>query len=292
MADRLVSVFPERGGFLVRAAETTELVEEARRRHRLSPTATAALGRALTGATLLGSLLKGDASVLLQWRGDGPLGAVVAEGRPDLSVRGYVQNPQADLPSRDGKLDVGGGVGKGDLVVVRDLGLKEPYVSTAPIQTGEIAEDLAYYLLTSEQIPSAVALGVFVAPDYRVGAAGGILVEALPDATDEDLDRLVENFGRLGGVTDLLRDGGLDAVLERALEGIPYEVRNLGTPAFRCRCSPERLDATLAALGPGEAQKLLEEEGEIRVSCTFCATEWIRRALDGPWERADGRAEG
>ncbi|WP_025322462.1 Hsp33 family molecular chaperone HslO [Deferrisoma camini] len=289
MADRVVAVFPRGGGFLVRAAETTALAEEARRRHNLSPTATAALGRALTGAALLGSLGKGEASVLLQWRGDGPLGAVVAEGRADLAVRGYVQNPQADLPSRDGKLDVGGGVGKGELVVVRDLGLKEPYVSTAPIQTGEVAEDLAYYLLTSEQIPSAVALGVYVAPDYRVGAAGGVLVEALPDATDRDLDRLVENFSRLGGVTELLREGGLDAVLDRALAGLEYEVEELGTPEFRCRCNEERLDATLAALGPDEARRLLEEKGEIRVTCSFCGTEWIRRSLDGPWARASGR---
>jgi len=288
VADRAVAAFPEAGALLVRAAETTDLVEEARRRHGTSPTATAALGRALTGALLLGTLLKGDASVLLQWRGDGPLGAVVAEGRPDLTARGYVARPEADVPPRGGKIDVGAAVGRsGDLVVVKDLGLKEPYVSTVPIQTGEIGDDLAYYLTVSEQIPSAVGLGVFITPEYRVGAAGGILVQALPGAPDEVVERVAENLEALGGVTEGIRAGrGIEGVLERVLAGLAYRVQPLGTPRFRCRCSPGRLDATLAALGPDEARRLLDEEGVIRARCAFCGTEWVRRDLDGPWERA------
>ena len=288
MADRVLAAFPEAGALLVRAAQTTDLVEEARRRHGTSPTATAALGRALTGALLLGSLLKGDTSILLQWRGDGPLGAVVAEGRPDFTARGYVARPAADVPPREGKIDVGTAVGRsGDLVVVKDLGLGEPYVSTVPIQTGEIGDDLAYYLTVSEQVPSAVGLGVFITPEYRVGAAGGILVEALPGAPDEAVERVAENLVSLGAVTDVIRAGeGIEGVLGRVLAGIPYRVEALGVPRFRCRCSPERLDATLAALGPGEARRLLEEEGAIRARCGFCGAEWVRRALDGPWERA------
>ncbi len=284
MADGVVAAVLRETGVLVRAAETTGLVEEARRRHVTSPTATAALGRALTGAVLLASLMKAGESVLLQWRGDGPLGPVVAEGRPDLTARGYVGHPRADVPSRGGKIDVGRGVGRGDLVVVKDLGLKEPYVSTVPIQTGEVGDDLAYYLSASEQIPAAVGVGVYVRPDYRVGAAGGVLVEALPGAPDAVVGRIAENLARLGGVTEPLRQAGLKGVLERVLAGIPFEIEFLGTPRFECRCGPDGLEACLAALGPDETRRILEEEGQILARCAFCGTEWVRRTESGPWE--------
>lgn len=290
--DRLAGALVEGRAVLVRAVATSAACEEARLAHGTSPTATAALGRALTAALLLGSLLKGRQSVLLQWRGEGVLGPVVAEGRPDLTVRGYAGNPRADLPSRGGKLDVGGAVGcPGTLVVVKDLGLREPYVSTVPLRSGEMGEDLAYYLLTSEQIPSAVGLGVFVAPDRSVAAAGGLLVQALPGADEELTAQLAENMGRLGSITEVLRAGeGPEGLLARALEGIPFRPEQLGTPRFLCRCGPDRLDATLAALGPQEAQGLLDEEGEIRARCAFCAGEWRKASLEAEWERAGGKA--
>ncbi len=274
------------GGILVRAADTTRLCEKARVLHATSPTATAALGRALTGALLLGSLLKGRQSILLQWRGDGPLGPVVAEGRAERRVRGYVGHPGEDLPSRGGKVDVGGGVGRGELVVVKDLGLRDPYVTTVTIQTGEIGDDLAYYLLTSEQLPAAVGLGVHVRSDYTVSAAGGILVETLPGCAQATVDRVAENFGRLSSVTEILGGGdGVEGLLRRALEGIPCRPEVLGEPRYECRCSPERLDATLAALGPEEVQDVLAKEGAVRARCAFCATEWSKPSMEAAWER-------
>lgn len=287
-SDRLVGALAEDGGLLVRAAVTTALCEEGRRAHATSPTATAALGRALTAALLLGSLLKGRQTVLLQWRGRGPLGLVLAEGRPDLTVRGYVARPRADVPSRAGKLDVGAGVGRrGELVVVKDLGLREPYVSSVSLRSGEMGDDLAYYLLVSEQIPAAVGLGVHVGPDYRVAVAGGVLVEALPGALPEQVDRVAENMGRLGSVTGILRGNPeAEGLVAAALEGIPYRTTSLGNPSFTCRCGPDRLEATVAALGPEEVRAALESEGELRARCSFCASEWRKTSVEAEWERA------
>lgn len=289
--DRLVGALSEDGGLLVRAAVTTALCEEGRAAHRTSPTATAALGRALTGALLLGSLLKGRQTLLLQWRGGGPLGTVLAEGRPDFTVRGYVAHPEADVPSRGGKLDVGGAVGRqGELVVVKDLGLREPYVSCVSLQSGELGDDLAYYLLTSEQIPSAVGLGVHVGADYRVAVAGGVLVQALPGAPPEQVERVAENMGTLDSVTRLLRETPDPEVLvAAALAGIPYRTAALGAPRFTCHCGPERLQATLVALGPEQVREVLEQEGELRARCAFCASEWRKGSLEAEWERAAGR---
>jgi len=288
MSDRVIAAFSEDPGLLVRAASTALLADAARQIHGCSPTATAALGRALTAAVLMGTLLKGNQTVLLQWRGAGPLGPVVAEGKADLAVRGYVSNPAADVPSRGGKIDVGAGVGtRGNLVVVKDFGLKDPYVSTVPLQTGEMGDDLAYYLLTSEQLPSAVGLGVHVAPDHAVNAAGGILVEALPDAHPRDLDRVAENLIALRSVTEILGRGGVEALVARALEGVRFQTQDLGVPRFHCTCGPDRLDATLVALGPREAENLLATTGEIRVRCAFCAAEWRKRSMGGEWERKD-----
>lgn len=288
--DRLVGALSEGGGLLVRAAVTTALCEEGRSAHQPSPTATAALGRALTGALLLGSLLKGRQTVLLQWRGGGPLGTVLAEGRPDLTVRGYVAHPEADVPSRGGKLDVGAAVGRrGELVVVKDLGLREPYVSCVALQSGELGDDLAYYLLTSEQIPSAVGLGVHVGADYRVAVAGGVLVEALPGAAPEQVERVAQNMGALDSVTRLLRETpDPEALVAAALAGIPYRATALGTPRFTCQCGPERLQATLAALGPEEVREILEQEGELRARCAFCASDWRKGSLEAEWEKAPG----
>lgn len=285
MPDLVIAALSEEGSLLVRSGVTTDLCEEARRRHRASPTATAALGRALSGAVLLGSLLKGEQSVLLQWRGDGPLGSVVAEGRADLSVRGYVARPAVDVPSRGGKIDVGGGVGRGELVVVKDYGLKDPYVSKVALQTGEIGDDLAYYLLTSEQIPSAVGLGVHIRADYSVSAAGGIVVEALPGAPQPQVDRVAENFSTLGSVTRILREGvGPEGLAARVLEGVGFRSWPLGSPRFHCTCGPERLEATLVALGPEEAVRILRDEGRIEARCAFCGTHWCKKSLDGHWE--------
>jgi molecular chaperone Hsp33 len=292
--DIALGALSEDGGFLVRSAVTTLLCEEARRRHECSPTATAALGRALTGSLLLGSLLKDARSILLQWRGGGPLGPVVAEGRPELTVRGYVANPGADVPSRGGKIDVGGGVGvAGSLVVVKDHGLREPYTSTVPLQTGEIGDDLAFYLLMSEQIPSAVALGVHVRPDYSVSAAGGILVEALPGADAEATNRIIENFAAMGSVTEHLRRGqGAEGLIALALRGVRHRVWEEGEPRFFCPCGPRRLDVALSALPPQEIEEQFEMEGEIKVRCGFCAAEWRKGKGAGHWERRSRASEG
>lgn len=287
MSDAVVGALAERAGLLVRAAVTTGLSEEARLRHGASPTAAAALGRALTGALLLGSLLKNEETILLQWRGDGPLGPLVAEGRADLRVRGYAANPTIDLPSRSGKLDVGRAVGRaGSLVVVKDLRLKEPYTSTVPLQTGEIGDDLAHYLLASEQTASAVGLGVHVNAACGVDAAGGLLIEALPGARDDDVDRAVENLAALGAISQRVLEGATAGDLAaRVLAGLPHRLKPLGAPSFSCSCGPERLATALAALSAEEASQLLAQRGEIVVRCAFCATRWRRTALDGPWEK-------
>jgi molecular chaperone Hsp33 len=170
------------------------------------------------------------------------------------------------------------------LVVVKDLGVREPYTSTVPLQTGELGEDLAYYRLASEQIPSAVGLGVHVAADYSVSAAGGILVEALPGADPHEVDRVIANFGAMGSVTPHLRAGaGAEGLVARALRGVPYRLHVVGEPRFFCPCGPTRLDAALSALRPEEIEEQFATAGEIRARCAFCATEWRKTRASG-WE--------
>ena len=279
---RLVRGLAADGRLRVLAAETTDVVEEARRRHGTSPTATAALGRALTGAALLAFLLSKSPRerVTLIVDGDGPLGGLVAEAGVDGAVRGYVRNPAAEAELReDGKLNVGALVGAGELRVVRVLAGGEQFDSSVPLVSGEIAEDLAHYLWQSEQIPSAVLLGVRVAPGGSVETAGGLVVQVLPDAEEEAVARLERNLAGVHGFTDLLAEHGLEGAARRVLEGLGLEWTDLKALGFaedsvplefRCRCSREKAAAALAYFGPEEREAMIREDGGAEVVCHWC----------------------
>ena len=264
------------------AAETTDIVEEARRRHGLSPTATAALGRAMTGALLLAQLLLKTPKerITLRVEGTGPLGGLVVEADAFGHVRGYVKNPRAEVPLReDGKLNVGELVGAGALRVDRSLPSGEVYTSTVPLVSGEIAEDLAHDLWQSEQIPSAVLLGVRVKGEGEVEVAGGVAVQVMPGAKEEVLGRLEANLKDLPGLTPLLRERGLEGALEALLAGLGFErtdLRALGyfqneIPArFRCRCNREKALEALVFFTPEEREEMIVKEGGAEVVCHWC----------------------
>jgi len=252
------------------AAITTSIVEVARIRHDLFPVAAAALGRTMTGALLLAANLKNNERVTLRILGDGPLGEVIADARNDGTVRGYVGMPHVVLPPKNGKLDVGGAVGKGWLAVTRFTGLKEPFTGTCALVSGEIAEDLAHYLLVSEQVPSLVALGVKVGRDLSVIAAGGLIVQAMPGADEAALVRIEERLSTIPSVTQMVEEG-LDAkgLIDMVVpeEGVVY-----GSPSslsFRCQCSRERVMSMLAGLGKEELAEMAAE-GKAEVRCHFC----------------------
>lgn len=271
MSDYLVRATAGGGQILAIVARTTELVEEARKMHATSPTATAALGRALTGAILMAATLKDGQSLTLHVRGEGPLGGIVAVAVPG-KVKGYVGEPETDLPLRsDGKLDVGRAVGKGTLDVVKDLGLKEPYRGSVPLVSGEIGEDLAYYFTVSEQKPSAVGLGVLVEPDGKVRGAGGYLLQLLPGAEEEIAAALEKNIAALGPVSAPFAQGETpEAILNLLLKDFDYKIHERQPVSYACDCSRERLQDILLALGKEELQKLLEEQGGAEARCAFC----------------------
>ena len=263
------------GGVRVIAADTTELVEYARVRHGMAPTATAALGRTLTGALLLSHVLLKNPQdrVTLRLRGDGPLGGVIADAGLDGAVRGYATNPDADLPPRpDGKLDVGGALGKGDLQVVRaHAPYGDPYSSSVDLVTGEVAEDIAVFLAQSEQIHSAVLLGVYIEPSGVV-KSGGVILQALPGADEAALTLLEANVRALGQLTDALRRTSLIGVVEELCWGLEFE---LLTPdalplRFECRCSDEKALDALAFFAPEERERMIREDGGAEVVCHWC----------------------
>lgn len=269
------------GNLRVVAAETTDIVEEARRRHGLSPTATAALGRAMTGALLLAQLLLKTPKerLALRMEGTGPLGGLVVEADALGNVRGYVKSPQAEVPLReDGKLNVGELIGAGVLRVDRSLPSGEVYTSTVPLVSGEIAEDLAHYLWQSEQVPSAILLGVRVKGEGEVEVAGGVAIQVMPDTPEEVLSRLEANLAGLSGITPLLREG-LEAAVERLLAGLGFEwtdLKALGYPLneiparFRCRCNREKALEALVFFTPEEREDMIVEDGGAEVVCHWC----------------------
>lgn len=271
--DLLVRATAAGGRIRALAARTTGLVEEARRRHGTTPTATAALGRVLTATALLAATLDEGQSVTVRVLGSGPLGAVVAVGDTAGNVRGYVQHPGVLLPlNPQGKLDVGRAVGlPGYLHVTRDLGLREPYTGSVPLVSGEIGEDLTSYFFHSEQIPSLVSLGVLVAPDGTVLAAGGFFVQLLPGAEEQWAERLTRNAAELTGISRRIEAGlGPEDIVATALAGFEPRIHARKEIRFRCRCSRERTRALLAALGPDELDLMLAEDGAAELRCHFC----------------------
>lgn len=253
------------------AVRTTVLVEELRRRHDTWPTATAALGRTLTAGAMMGAMLKGEERLTIQVKGNGPLGQIVVDANAKGEVRGYVNEPHVHLPSNSmGKLDVAGAVGReGFLHVTKDLGLKDPYRGSVPIISGELGEDFTYYFAVSEQTPSAVGLGVLVAPDNSVIVAGGFIVQILPGLSDEELTMIEQAVGAMPPVTSLLDQGlELDEMLRRLLPDV--EILEQMDISFQCHCSRERVEQTLVSLGKSELEQLIEEDGQAEVVCHFC----------------------
>ena len=270
--DYLVRIITDSGSVRALACITTQLVDEACRRQGAWPTAAVALGRSLTAGALMGSLLKTGQRVALAFEGNGPLKKIIVEADSNGAVRGYVRVPAVHLETPDGRLDVAGALGRAGLLTVsKDLGLKEPYKGIVPLETSEIGDDLALYLTESEQIPSAVGLGVYVEPDNSVSAAGGFLIQALPPSDEAVVDKLLTRLAELPPLTSLLRDGTTpEGLLEQLFSGIPFSIIEKRALAFVCSCSVERIERVLLSLGSGELASLLEIQGETEVTCEFC----------------------
>lgn len=255
------------------ACTARETVETARIAHNTSPVVTAALGRLLSAGAMMGSMLKGEKDILtLQIRGDGPVQGLTVTAGSRGTVKGYANVPDVILPANAvGKLDVGGAVGSGILSVIKDMGLKEPYVGQTLLQTGEIAEDLTYYFATSEQVPSSVGLGVLMNRDNTVRQAGGFIIQLMPFVKDAVIDRLEENLKRISSVTTMLDQGNSpEQMLGLVLEGLDLEVTDTMPAAFGCDCSRERVEKALISLGRKELQDMIDEGEGITVNCHFC----------------------
>ena len=261
-------------GFLKMAViSARDMVEHARAIHSLAPTACAALGRTLCAASLLGDMLKEeDASLTIRINGGGPIGSVVAVSDSSGNVRGYVDVPSVDLPLRpDGKLNVGAAVGRdGLLTVSRDLGLKEPYIGSTALVSGEIAEDVTAYLLESEQVPSACALGVLVDTDLSVKAAGGFIVQLMPGADPSLVDKLEENIFMMDQLTTILSEDGAEAIFAQVLRGLEYHLVGEAPVEYRCYCSRERIAHALSCLDRADIEDILRTGEDVSVSCEFC----------------------
>ena len=274
MSDRLVRAISKDGMVKAVAVSTRELTERARQIHRTLPVATAALGRTLAAASMMGNALKNDGSSLtLQIKGDGPLGKILAVSDNQGNVRGTVDNPAVDIPLRsDGKLDVGTAVGcDGMLTVIRDLNMKEPYVGSVGLLGGEIAEDLAAYFVESEQIPSACGLGVLVDRDQSVSVAGGYLIQLLPGATEDIITMVEGGIYAAGPVTELLKeDDDPESLLRRVMSDFELEILETTPIEYRCYCSRERMERALISLGTEELSQLIEEQGDAELTCRFC----------------------
>ena len=271
--DEIVRAVTKDGFVKISAVTARGVVERAREIHGLSPTASAALGRTLCGASMLGELMKeDDASLTIRVNGGGPVGSVIAVSDNGGNVRGYVTEPKADLPLRgDGKLNVGGLVGtNGMLTVSRDIGLKEPYVGSTELVTGEIAEDLAQYMVESEQIPSAVGLGVLVDTDRTIKAAGGFIVQLMPGAPEELITKLEENIFVMDQLTTVLAEDGVDEAVRLVLKGLDYETVMRVPVEYRCNCSRERVEQALESCGREELLDMAATGEETEVSCQFC----------------------
>lgn len=272
--DELVRVIAKGAPIKAMAITGTELVERARQIHDTWPVATAALGRLLMAASMMGDMLKEEqGSVTLRVRGDGPLGTVMAVSDSEGNVRGYVQNPAVDVPRKaHAKLDVGAAVGcNGELTVIKDMGMKEPYVGSVQLVGGEVAEDIAAYYVESEQIPTACALGVLIAPDQTVQTAGGYLIQLLPGADNAVISSIEQGIARVGAVSAAL-DSGVTALelLQKVLADFELEVLETAPVEYRCYCSEERVSRALISMGREELINLIEEQGGAELTCQFC----------------------
>ena len=274
MADRIVRAISTDGMVQAAAICSRDLTERARQIHKTLPVATAALGRTLAAASMMGNALKSDgASLTLQFKGGGPLGTVLAVSDNEGNVRGYVTNPHVDIPLRkDGKLDVGAAVGhEGTLTVIKDLHMKEPYVGTIDLLGGEIAEDIAGYFVESEQIPTACALGVLVDRDQSVKAAGGYLIQLMPGAAEDTIAKVEGGIMAAGAVSAILeKNDDPEAMLREVMSDFDLKILETCPVEYRCYCSRERVERALISLGRAELEQMLAEQGGCQLTCQFC----------------------
>ena len=274
MADRIVRAISTDGMVQAAAICSRDLTERARQIHKTLPVATAALGRALAAASMMGNALKSDgASLTLQFKGGGPLGTVLAVSDNEGCVRGYVTNPHTDLPLRpDGKLDVGGAVGHdGTLTVIKDLHMKEPYVGTIDLLGGEIAEDVASYFVESEQIPTACALGVLVDRDQSVKSAGGYLIQLMPGAGEDTIAKVEGGVMAAGPVSAILeQNDDPEALLRTVMSDFDLKILETCPVSYKCYCSRQRVERALISLGKSELEQMLAEQGGCQLTCQFC----------------------
>lgn len=259
------------------AATTRETVETARQKHNTSPVVSAALGRLLTAGAMMGSMLKGEKDILtLQVKGNGPMKGMIVTADSQANVKGYAMEPQVILPANaKGKLDVAGAVGEGFLNVIKDMGLKEPYMGQTALQTGEIAEDLTYYFATSEQVPSSVGLGVLMDRNNTVRQAGGFIIQLMPFAQEEVISRLEANLLKVSSVTALLEEGNSpEQILELLLGDMGLEILDTIPTQFYCNCDKKRVEKAIVSIGRKDIQEMIEEGKDIEVNCHFCNTSY------------------
>lgn len=278
MTDYLIRATAAEGQIRAFAATTRELVEYARAAHNTSPVATAALGRLLTAGGMMGITMKGDKDLLtIKIQGDGPIEGLTVTADSHGNVKGYVFRPEVMLPPNEkGKLDVGGALGVGVLSVIKDIGLKEPYVGQTILVTGEIAEDLTYYYATSEQTPSSIALGVLMNRDNTVRQAGGFMLQMMPGASDEVVDRLEKKLRDLPPITTMLDEGKTpETILEDILGEFGLEINETLPVRFYCNCTKERVEKALVSIGKKELQAMIDDGKEIEVNCHFCSRRYV-----------------
>ena len=271
--DRILRATAAEGFVKMSAIDAKATVQRAKDIHHLTPTTAAALGRTLCGTSILGNLLKEkDGTLTMRIDGGGPIGGIVAVSDSEGFVRGYVGNPKLSLPLKaDGKLDVGGAVGTdGMLTVSRDIGLKEPYIGSVELVSGEIGDDLSSYMLSSEQIPSACGLGVLIDTDLSVKAAGGFIVQLMPGAPEEYIDILENNIFLMDQLTTILAEDGLEEVFSQVLKGLPYHIVDENEVGYRCYCSRERVADALVSIGSDAIEEMINDGKNIDVSCQFC----------------------
>ncbi len=273
---KLIRCITSDGAIMVSAIDSTDIVAKAEQLHKTSAVVTAALGRLLTAGAMMGNMLKGENnSITLKVDGGGPIGIITVAADYHGNVRGYATNPVVEIPLKpNGKLDVSGAVGTdGNLFVIKDLGMKDPYNGFVPLQSGEIAEDITSYYATSEQVPTVCALGVLVDKDLTVKKAGGYILQLLPFTEDEIIDKLEENLKTVRPVTKLLDEGmDIEDIVRDVLKGFDVEVIYTEEVEYKCKCSREKVEATLKGLGEKELNEILETQHQIDVCCNFCNT--------------------
>ncbi len=276
MSDYIVRAIAADGQIRAFAANTRELVETARQKHETSPIVTVALGRLLTGGAMMGTMMKNDSDIVtIQIKSDGPIKSMTVTADAKGNVKGFAANPQVMLPLKDGKLDVAGALGIGVLSVIKDIGLKEPYVGDTILVTSEIADDLTYYFATSEQVPSSVGLGVLMNKDNTVAQAGGFIIQLLPGASEETVEKLEKRINEIKSVTNMLNQGmSPEDILDEILGDMGLDILDAVDTGFYCNCSKDRVKKAVISIGREEIQAMIDDNKPIEVNCHFCSSHY------------------